>query len=232
MSILSSIIGDFSGAAKAKSNLKKQKEFALRPFNPVSKDINAGYIKGPAQNIENFQKDEIALKEMRKQPVVKVAEQKPIPKTPKKDKDSYLSDTVIPTTPKEYTPIINQASKLYGVPANLLSGLLEHESAYWSPKAINNVLASGTGIGQWTGIAIEEMNRLGYQNSDGTSFNRASALDPVKAVPATAYFLNVMKDRFGTWEEAVRNYNGNNALMKNGQRVKDYYVEKIWSKLY
>jgi hypothetical protein len=106
----------------------------------------------------------------------------------------------------------------------VLSAILEQETR-WNEDNYSKVLPSGTGIAQFTGIAIKELNRLGYD------FTREDALDPQKSIDAAAFYLSVMKKRHGSWWLAVKNYNGNNARNSSGKKIKDMYVEEVWSRM-
>jgi hypothetical protein len=137
---------------------------------------------------------------------------------------SVLKDKPIPTTPPELAPVIQNASTTHGVPANVLSAVLEQET-HWNANNYSKVLPSGTGIAQFTKPAIDELNRLGYD------FTREDALDPQKSIDAAAFYLNVLKNRFGSWWLAVKNYNGNNERNSSGKKIKDIYVQEVWSRM-
>jgi hypothetical protein len=137
---------------------------------------------------------------------------------------SVLNDKPISTTPPTLAPVIRQSATTHGVPANVLSAILEQETR-WNEDNYSRMLPSGTGIAQFTGIAIKELNRLGYD------FTREDALDPQKSIDAAAFYLSVMKERHGSWWLAVKNYNGNNAKSSTGRKIKDIYVEEVWSRM-
>lgn len=101
------------------------------------------------------------------------------------------AQAVIPDyVPQEYRGLIADASKKTGVPAGLLSALLQQESGF-DPNISSSAGASG--------IA---------QFMPGTAASRGvDALDPKSAIPGAAELLAESKAQFGSWEKALAAYN-------------------------
>ena len=92
--------------------------------------------------------------------------------------------------PQQYRGLISDASKKTGVPAGLLSALLQQESGF-DPNISSPAGASG--------IA---------QFMPGTAASRGvDALDPKSAIPGAAELLAESKAQFGSWEKALAAYN-------------------------
>jgi hypothetical protein len=94
-----------------------------------------------------------------------------------------------------YSSNITAASEKYGVPVQILSGLLKAESGF-NPRAKSGAGAVGIAQfmpGTWGGLPEE--------------FSSGSPLDPTLAIPASAYYLKQQYKTFGSWDLALAAYN-------------------------
>jgi soluble lytic murein transglycosylase-like protein len=96
----------------------------------------------------------------------------------------------IASTPPEYAPLVQQAADKHGVPANILSAMLQSESN-WDPNAVSP--AGAQGLGQFMPGTAEGMG--------------INPFDPAQAIDGAAAYLKQQKDTFGSWELALAAYN-------------------------
>lgn len=108
--------------------------------------------------------------------------------------------TVPDYVPQEYRDLVADASKQYGVPAGILSALLQQESGF---QAQIGSPAGAQGIAQFMPATAA---------SRGVDPN-----DPKSAIPGAAELLKENKDQFGSWELALAAYNaGGGAVSEYG----------------
>lgn len=99
-----------------------------------------------------------------------------------------------------YRPLIEQASQEYGVPANLLAGLLAQESRF-NPQAKSP--AGAMGIAQFMPQTAKDYGIDPY--------------DPKQAIPASAKYLSNSYKKLGNWDHSLASYNaGLGAVNKYG----------------
>lgn len=109
---------------------------------------------------------------------------------------------------EQYDQWISEASSKYGVPANLLSSLLNVESGY-NPNAHND--SGATGIAQFMSSTAQD---LGIDPSD-----------PRQSIDGAARYLKQNYDQFGNWEQALEAYNGGPGNVGSGDTKE--YAQKV-----
>lgn len=120
--------------------------------------------------------------------------------------------TAQPLAPAAYEPTIQRAAAEFGVPPELLRGLLQQESNF-DPNAVSP--AGAIGIAQFMPATAAEMG--------------IDPRDPQEAIYGAAQYLKQQFDRFGSWNAALAAYNfgpGNVAAGKAlPQETRDYVAE-------
>ncbi len=120
--------------------------------------------------------------------------------------------TAQPLAPAAYEPTIQRAAAEFGVPPDLLRGLLQQESNF-DPNAVSP--AGAIGIAQFMPATAAEMG--------------IDPRDPQEAIYGAAQYLKQQFDRFGSWNAALAAYNfgpGNIAAGKAlPQETRDYVAE-------
>ena len=110
-----------------------------------------------------------------------------------------------------YTGFADAAAARYGIPTDLFKRQIAQESG-WNSQAIGS--KGEIGLGQ---IMPSTGAMMGYSPTD--------LADPETNLNAAAYYLKKMKDKFGSWREALAAYNGG-----PGNRQAGYgYADKILS---
>lgn len=130
--------------------------------------------------------------------------------------------------PRKYDALVQKAAKRWGLDANLLRGLIQAESMF-DPRARSPTGAAG--LGQFTGVAIDEVKRLagqqkyahGFDNDAALktallNFNKTKAHTPVYAVEAAALYLKYVLDRYKSEEAALTAYNAGHKMARHVQR--------------
>jgi hypothetical protein len=111
-----------------------------------------------------------------------------------KSSDSKINMNTLNKGLSIYGNLINEASKTYGVPSALLTGLLYQESRF-NP----NIEGPMTKYGRARGIA---------QFIDATAIEEGvDQFDPNSAIPGAARFLKKMYNKTGDWNLALASYN-------------------------
>jgi hypothetical protein len=111
-----------------------------------------------------------------------------------KSSDSKINMNTLNKGLSIYGNLINEASKTYGVPSALLTGLLYQESRF-NP----NIEGPMTKYGKARGIA---------QFIDATAIEEGvDQFDPNSAIPGAARFLKKMYNKTGDWNLALASYN-------------------------
>ncbi len=116
-----------------------------------------------------------------------------------------------PSTPKELQPLISEASKKYGVPEQQLSNLFFKESSY-NPDVMygkKNSRVGAQGIAQFMPATAEWV---------GTKYGQFDPLVPEQAIPASAYYLQYLYERFGSWPAAYAAYNAGEGNVRSAIR--------------
>ena len=129
---------------------------------------------------------------------------------------------------ERFRDLFEKYENKYSIPSGLLAGLAMQES-YAEPITLNSTDDGGGGPMQFQPGTARSlgMKILGESNRTGRDFNHGRELrdllerhdynidiiariderfDPTKAIPAAAFYLSHLKDRFGTWERAVSAY--------------------------
>jgi hypothetical protein len=101
--------------------------------------------------------------------------------------------------PAAIRPLIEAASKKYGVPAPLLAAIFKHESGF-NPSATNP-----TG-GGWGAIGLGQIRK-----SSGTKLTPQQLLDPAMNADESARMLSELYKQTGDWGKALDVYTGRNS---------------------
>lgn len=123
-----------------------------------------------------------------------------------------------------FRPLFDDASRRYGLPANLLMRQADVESGY-DPNARSSKGALGI-------MQIIPRWHPSIDPGDAAADARA-ALDPARAIPYAGKLLRSYRDRFGSWSLALAAYNaGETAVEQYGRRVPPFpetrnYIAKI-----
>jgi len=109
-------------------------------------------------------------------------------------------------------PMIDQASKAYGVPSHILKGVMLQESGF-DPLAMSPTGATGLGQatqGTWNAINPDTGKPFGEGKVSGAlgTFRTGQdpRRDPQKNINFTANYLKHLKNKHGTWHAAVKRY--------------------------
>ncbi|WP_420475861.1 lytic transglycosylase domain-containing protein [Noviherbaspirillum sp. ST9] len=119
-----------------------------------------------------------------------------------------------PTSKKidEFMPLIEAAAEKAGVPADILGGMLWQESR---GKIDAGSVNGGNGLND-TGLMQVNPNKFAELQAKYPDLQGKNLSDPETNIQAAAYFLAELKDKFGTWELALRGYNsGENGVDVN-----------------
>ena len=108
----------------------------------------------------------------------------------------------------QYDAWITQSAAEHGVPANLLSSLLEVESGY-NPDAKSG--AGAVGIAQFMPSTAEEIG--------------IDPMDPQQAIDGAAIYLRQKYDKYGDWHKALEAYNGGDGNVGKGETMA--YADKV-----
>lgn len=113
---------------------------------------------------------------------------------------------------EEFMPMIESAAEKAGVPPEMLGGMLWQESR----GAINaGSVNGGNGLTD-TGLMQVNPNKFAELQENHPDLQGKNLADPETNILAAAYFLAEMKEKFGTWELALRGYNsGENGVDVN-----------------
>lgn len=108
----------------------------------------------------------------------------------------------------QYDAWITQSAAEHGVPANLLSSLLEVESGY-NPDAKSG--AGAVGIAQFMPSTAEEIG--------------IDPMNPQQAIEGAAIYLRQKYDKYGDWHKALEAYNGGDGNVGKGETMA--YADKV-----
>lgn len=126
-------------------------------------------------------------------------------------------------TPDTVAPIVQEVSKKYGVPADLMSAQLKAESSF-DPNAVSH--AGAAGIAQFIPSTAKS---YGLKVDDKID----ERLDPAKAIDAQGRYMKDLLDQYGSTERALSAYNSGKPdayLNPSFARGETYnYVRKIMS---
>lgn len=112
----------------------------------------------------------------------------------------------------EFMPMIEAAAEKAGVPADILAGMLWQESR---GKIDAGSVNGGNGLND-TGLMQVNPNKFAELQEDHPDLRGKNLADPETNIQAAAYFLAELKEKFGTWELALRGYNsGENGVDVN-----------------
>ncbi|OWW20347.1 hypothetical protein AYR66_13470 [Noviherbaspirillum denitrificans] len=113
---------------------------------------------------------------------------------------------------EEFKPMIEKAAEKAGVPADILAGMLWQESR-------GNIQAGSVNGGNGLtdqGLMQVNPNKFAELQQTYPELQGKNLSDPETNIQAAAYFLKELKDKFGTWELALRGYNsGENGVDVN-----------------
>lgn len=111
-----------------------------------------------------------------------------------------------PKSAANYLYFLNDASKQYSLPENLLARVAMQESSF-NPKIISGEIKSPAGA-----VGLMQIVPKWHPNVNPT--------DPVASIYYAAKFLRDLYKQFGNWKDALSAYNwgsGNLTKFKNGQ---------------
>ena len=108
----------------------------------------------------------------------------------------------------DYDAWIQQYADQYGVPANLLSSLLDVESGY-NPNAQSD--AGAVGIAQFMPSTAESIG--------------IDPMNPQQAIEGAAIYLKQKYDKYGNWHQALEAYNGGDGNV--GIAETEAYADKV-----
>lgn len=112
----------------------------------------------------------------------------------------------------EFMPMIEAAAEKTGVPADVLAGMLWQESRGKINAGSTN---GGNGLND-TGLMQVNPNKFAELQEDHPELRGKNLSDPETNILAAAYFMSELKEKFGTWELALRGYNsGENGVDVN-----------------
>jgi len=117
---------------------------------------------------------------------------------------------VSPRVPAEFSPTITSAAQKYNLPVDLFSNLLAHESMGFDPAVLYGQRlspAGAMGVAQFMPDTYSDVKRM-YGDFD--------VYNPQQAIPASAYYLNYLRDQFGgNLPYAVAAYNAGMGNVQN-----------------
>jgi soluble lytic murein transglycosylase-like protein len=116
------------------------------------------------------------------------------------------------------TLCIDQASRLYGIPANLITAIIRIESNF-DPRAVNTNANGSEDVGLMQ-INSEWLPRIADQGYD-----RESLFDPCTNVMVGGWILAQEIERFGYSWEAVGAYNAGPSMQRAGRRA--WYAQRV-----
>lgn len=119
-----------------------------------------------------------------------------------------------PTSKKieEFMPMVEKAAEKAGVPTDMLAGMLWQESR---GKIDAGSINGGNGLTD-EGLMQVNPNKFAELQDTYPELRGKNLSDPETNIQAAAYFLKEMKEKFGTWELALRGYNsGENGVDVN-----------------
>jgi soluble lytic murein transglycosylase-like protein len=109
------------------------------------------------------------------------------------------------TQDDQYDNLIADASEQWKVDPFILKGLLWEESRL--DASIINSKSGAAGIAQFTKTGRVGLTRIRKMRGDDEEFTRKDALDPEKAIPASAELLSYLISRWGR-NSGIAHYNG------------------------
>lgn len=124
---------------------------------------------------------------------------------------------------EKYRSVIDDASAETGVPAHIISSVIQVESG-WNPKIV-----SPAGAGGLMQIMPRTATHLGISEAD--------RFKPEVAIPAGARLLAELYNQFGSWPKALAAYNAGPGRVASGKALPaetQAYVPKVlsWAKRY
>lgn len=114
---------------------------------------------------------------------------------------------------EEFMPLIEAAAEKAGVPPEMLGGMLWQESR---GKIDAGSVNGGNGLTD-TGLMQVNPGKFAELQENHPDLRGKNLADPETNIQAAAYFLAELKEKFGTWELALRGYNSG----ENGVDVND-----------
>ena len=108
----------------------------------------------------------------------------------------------IPSALEPLREWIEAASRKSGVPANLIAAMIWQES-----RGVISAVSINGGNGH-TDVGLLQINPLTYEHSIRARHPElGSAHDPANNILAGAYYMDLLKQKFGSWDLALRAYN-------------------------
>ena len=116
------------------------------------------------------------------------------------------------------TTCVDQASRLYGIPANLITAIIRTESAF-DAYAIN-INTNGS-----EDVGLMQINSEWLPRIAGLGYDRASLFDPCINVMVGSWILAQEIERFGYSWEAVGAYHAGPSAQRAGRRA--WYAQRV-----
>jgi hypothetical protein len=114
---------------------------------------------------------------------------------------------------KEVGQMLDAASEKYGIPPNILKAVAWQESG-WNPKALSYDGQHGKGVMQ-----IDDRFHQFARTQD--------VFDPKKNIDYGAKYLASLKDKYGSWNEALHHYNGGSTY---AGKINSLAQQQPWNK--